>query len=137
MVHLVCTTIVCVFMRNAHAQSSAEKLSRGAQCCSTAQVWWAKHKFGGPFTEEEVEDVKTIFCFLPLLLVALVPGLQYNELSDQFGLHAILTTTTTFECVKNLKRKFYYVTSFILIPVYRFIVYPLVCLMWFVVIVAG
>ena len=32
---------------------------------------FGKHKFGGPFTEEEVEDVKTVFHFLPLLLVAL------------------------------------------------------------------
>ena len=28
---------------------------------------FGKHKFGGPFTEEEVEDVKTIFRFLPLV----------------------------------------------------------------------
>ena len=31
---------------------------------------FGKHKFGGPFTEEEVEDVKTIFRILPLLVVA-------------------------------------------------------------------
>ena len=29
---------------------------------------YGKHKFGGPFTEEEVEDVKTIFRLLPLFL---------------------------------------------------------------------
>ena len=33
-----------------------------------------KNKFGGPFTEKEVEDVKTIFCILPKLLVALQAG---------------------------------------------------------------
>ena len=29
---------------------------------------YGKHKFGGPFTEEKVEDVKTIFRLLPLFL---------------------------------------------------------------------
>ena len=32
---------------------------------------FGKHKFGGPFTEEEVEDVKTIFQFISLLVAAL------------------------------------------------------------------
>ena len=31
---------------------------------------FGKHKFGGPFTEEEVEDVKTIFRLTPLLVLA-------------------------------------------------------------------
>ena len=86
---------------------------------------FGKHKFGGPFTEEEVEDVKTIFRFLPLLVVAFVPGLLYNKFADQFDLHAILTTTVTVGCVKNLKMNVYYVVSFIFIPAYRFIVHPL------------
>ena len=54
---------------------------------------FGKHKFGGPFTKEEVEDVKTIFRILPLVVVVLAPGLLYNEAIDQFDLHAILTTT--------------------------------------------
>ena len=35
---------------------------------------FGKHKFGGPFTEEEVEDVKTIFRLLMPLLVAALGG---------------------------------------------------------------
>ena len=54
---------------------------------------FGKHKFGGPFTEEELEDVKTIFRILPLVVVAFAPGLLYSEAIDQFDLHAILTTT--------------------------------------------
>ena len=42
---------------------------------------FGKHKFGGPFTEEEVEDVKTIFRFLSLVVIALAPGLLYNEVN--------------------------------------------------------
>ena len=41
---------------------------------------FGKHKFGGPFTEEEVEDVKTIFRFLSLLVAVLVPGLLFLKL---------------------------------------------------------
>ena len=33
-------------------------------------VDFGKHKFGGPFTEEEVEDVKTVFRLTPLLVSA-------------------------------------------------------------------
>ena len=29
---------------------------------------YGKHKFGGPFTEEEVEDVKTVLRLMPLFL---------------------------------------------------------------------
>ena len=54
---------------------------------------FGKHKFGGPFTEEEVEDVKTIFRFLPLLVVAFAPGLLYSKLNDQFGSSCYSTTT--------------------------------------------
>ena len=83
---------------------------------------FGKHKFGGPFTEEEVEDVKTIFRLLPLLVVLIAPRVIY----DQLGLHAIHTTVNMFECVRESKATIYYVISFIIIPVYRFIVYPLV-----------
>ena len=81
---------------------------------------FGKHKFGGPFTEEEVEDVKTIFLFLPLVAVVFAPGLLYNQVNDQFYLHAILATTVTLGCVKRSKLKVYYmyVVSFIFILVY-------------------
>ena len=85
-----------------------------------------KNKFGVPFTEEEVEDVKTIFRILPLLLVAIEAGFLYSTLFDQLDLHAIPTTTITFGCIQYLKINAHYITSFIFIPVYRFIVYPLV-----------
>ena len=41
----------------------------------------AKEKFGGPFTQEEVEDVKTFFRLVPLILVAttLASFNDYNE----------------------------------------------------------
>ena len=70
-----------------------------------------KHKFGGPFTEEEVEDVKPIFRFLFLLVAVLVPGLLLSESCDQLAMCSYIKSS---------------VISFIFIPVYRFIVYPLI-----------
>ena len=41
---------------------------------------YGKHKFGGPFTEEEVEDVKTILRLLPLFLSSF-GGLVANDMA--------------------------------------------------------
>ena len=47
------------------------------------------------------------------------------ELNDQLGLHAmIVTTNQMFMCVQNLKRTVYYTIPVLLIPIYRFILYP-------------
>ena len=90
-----------------------------------SRIDFGKHKFGGPFTEEEVEDVKTVFRLTPLLVSASGAILTF-QIYDQFDLHAIPTSKQTFECVYNLKKTIYYASSFILIPIYRFILYPLV-----------
>ena len=88
---------------------------------------FGKHKFGGPFTEEEVEDVKTIFRIIPLLVAALGPGILSIELYDQLGLHTkIAAYAKMFECMRDFKIKLSYATSFVMIPVYRFIVHPLI-----------
>ena len=80
---------------------------------------FGKHKFGGPFTEEEVEDVKTIFRLIPILL--LVFGVVFF---CETNLGQIPLTKKNIDCVTNFRdlNDFCYV----LIPVYRFIVYPLV-----------
>ena len=90
-----------------------------------SRIDFGKQKFGGPFTEEEVEDVKTVFRLTPLLVSASGAILTF-QIYDQFDLHAIPTSKQTFECVYNLKKTIYYASSFILIPIYRFILYPLV-----------
>ena len=55
---------------------------------------FGKHKFGGPFTEEEVEDVKTIFR-LTLLLVFLYGVVFFCELN----LSQIPVTNQVIDCV--------------------------------------
>ena len=89
-----------------------------------SRIDFGKHKFGGPFTEEEVEDVKTIFRILPILLVCVLGAYLSLEDYDQLALHAIQTTKQTFDCVQNLKSTVCYVAIFLLVPVYRFLVHP-------------
>ena len=79
---------------------------------------FGKHKFGGPFTEEEVEDVKTIFRLMPLL-VFLYGVVFFCELN----LRQIPFTKKTIDCVSNFGE--FTDLCFVLIPAYRFIVYPL------------
>ena len=55
---------------------------------------FGKHKFGGPFTEEEVEDVKTVFRLTAFFTVA-IPVLLCSFIDyayAQFELHAIAAT---------------------------------------------
>ena len=81
---------------------------------------FGKHKFGGPFTEEEVEDVKTILSLMPPLLLAI--GVIF--LSD-IGPRQIPVANHTVKCFSSQRYSNKSITIFILIPVYRFIVYPL------------
>ena len=81
-----------------------------------SQVWWTIHR----------RKDKPIFRFLLLLVAVLVPGLLFSESYDQLALHSTPTTVNLFECVRTSKETIYSVTSFIFIPVYRFIVYSMV-----------
>ena len=84
-----------------------------------SRIDFGKHKFGGPFTEEEVEDVKTIFRLTPVLLS--VFGVAFL---CEFGPMEIPLSKNIFtKCVSSLR---YFITAFVLIPFYRFIVHPLV-----------
>ena len=57
---------------------------------------YGKHKFGGPFTEEEVEDVKTIFG-LTSLLVLVYAVIFFCKLGI-----SLIHELKTFECVPSL-----------------------------------
>ena len=88
---------------------------------------YGKHKFGGPFTEEEVEDVKTVLRLMPLFISPFGAFVAFNLIvsTDHFEVHLISTTAQNFECVDNLQIIIYYSIAVLLIPVYQFIVYPL------------
>ena len=87
---------------------------------------YGKHKFGGPFTEEEVEDVKTILRLLPLFLSSF-GALVANEMAytDHFQAHIFSTTKELLPCVEQLQKLILYLSAVVLIPAYRFIMLPL------------
>ena len=74
---------------------------------------FGKHKFGGPFTEEEVEDVKTIFYLIPVLLSGFGVGFlcELNRVRIQFTKICVIHEGD-LRCV--------------LIPVYCLVLHPLV-----------
>ena len=78
---------------------------------------YGKHKFGGPFTEEEVEDVKTIFRLLPLFLS--IFGAHVTVKIAENKLSPVVTTTAI------MQRIITGILPILLIPAYRFIVFPL------------
>ena len=74
-----------------------------------------KDKYGGPFTEEEVEDVKTVFRMLPLFIGFVAIGLSndyYWSAVDSFTLPTCLAVTDS---------QFYF-CSVILMLVYLFFI---------------
>ena len=82
---------------------------------------FGKEKFGGPFTEEEVEDVKTVLRLLPLVIclslcvsgsMTPVDLLTVNDNSPPTD--RVLTYGTTW------------LFALLLIPVYQFIIHPLI-----------
>ena len=81
-----------------------------------------KDKYGGPFTEEEVEDVKTFFRMLPLILIATfevtsvlfhiwVPRDGHNK-KDSVDLHSLM-----FDYYGT-----YHITTLFLFFIYQFII---------------
>ena len=89
------------------------------------QLDYGKHKFGGPFTEEEVEDVKTVLRLLPVFLSLFGAFIANNLLkqNDPFQVHLIPTTAQNFNCIAGLQEMS---IAVLLIPVYRFFVFPLI-----------
>ena len=74
-----------------------------------------KYKYGGPFTEEEVEDVKTVFRMLPSFIGFVVPNLcndTYWSANKNFTLPTCLAVTDSQ----------YYFCSVILMLVYLFFI---------------
>ena len=87
---------------------------------------YGKHKFGGPFTEEEVEDVKTILRTGVFFLVLLIGNLFFDEFNSLIHAQIIPSTADTRSCVESLTELAIYSTAVIMIPVYRLILFPLI-----------
>ena len=80
---------------------------------------YGKHKFGGPFTEEEVEDVKTIFRLLTLFLSTLGVFINSKLFENKQSLIKFVNEPADLQFMTNI------LLPILLIPAYRFIVFPL------------
>ena len=78
---------------------------------------FGKNKFGGPFTEEEVEDVKTVLRLLPL--VACI-SFSVTTIWPLVHLNALDSVTS---CMFNL-RAIIWLPPLVLIPLCQFLIYP-------------
>ena len=75
-----------------------------------------KEKYGGPFTEEEVEDVKTVIRLLPIIAVCIIPDLSINEYIigvNYYGCDESFIAATAFS-----------ILGLILILLYQFLIHP-------------
>ena len=84
---------------------------------------YGKHKFGGPFTEEEVEDVKTIFRLL--LFSMTICGVFIDSKSYLYNDNEFYPLLSTNFDPLELPYITTIIIPLLLIPAYRFIVFPL------------
>ena len=90
-----------------------------------SRIDFGKNKYGGPFTTEQVEDVKTLF---RVLLVALLGCALYGFTIEERSIKTNLRNTF----INNISRSpkyvfsnFYSIIAPILIPLYEIIIHPL------------
>ena len=77
-----------------------------------------KDKYGGPFTEEEVEDVKTVLRLIPLIIVCSVASGLFEEFT--LGLHF-----EAYGCIGSANLGLSFVAPYIfIILLHQFLIYP-------------
>ena len=93
-----------------------------------SRIDFGKSKYGGPFTTEQVEDVKT---FLRLLVIVAVVSIPFGAIFTSYSL--LLRLFKLFSLTDNCK-SCYFKHSFIaivefswafLLPIFEFIIYPI------------
>ena len=111
-----------------------------------SRIDFGKSKYGGPFTTEQVEDVKTFFRFIPIAIVAGVLAgsiltsdtirdklyLQFTSLRD-IGINESITRSHIAKCYfeASFTHTIYFGAA-ILIPLYETLIYPIFfrCFPW-------
>ncbi len=90
-----------------------------------------KHKYGGPFTTEQVEDVKTFLRLLTIVFIgcsmpSVVTIVNSRNLLAEIILDKDIAIRPSIECYMNkLYANTLFITATILIPLYEFVLYPL------------
>ena len=81
-----------------------------------------KEKYGGPFSEEQVEDVKTVLRLIPLIVTCLmVFGMVLEFLA--VSQHLLPSKDKYLRCLTN-DSLLPFITITILVPSYQFLIYP-------------
>ena len=81
-----------------------------------------KEKYGGPFSEEQVEDVKTVLRLIPLIVICLmVFGMVLEFLAIPQRL--LPSKDKYLRCLTN-DSLLPFITITILVPTYQFLIYP-------------
>ena len=87
-----------------------------------SRIDFGKSKYGGPFTTEQVEDVKT---FLRMLTVCIAGNISFGMIVAVFLLRHQISTQLKVRPGTLTVLKLFQDSWFILIPLYEFILYPM------------
>ena len=104
-----------------------------------SRIDFGKRKYGGPFTTEQVEDVKTFLQLLPALVIGCACGgvVIANHGIEWYQLNLLLRFPIKHykveECyLETLFLQAFYYSAVLMIPLHEFILYPILhkCFIW-------
>ena len=84
-----------------------------------------KDKYGGPFSEEEVENVKTTLRLIPVIVVCTMVGASFHVTNLQLD-HMTIDPDNIFACFFSDQIKLLHQITTFGIPLYHFIIRPLI-----------
>ena len=97
-----------------------------------SRIDFGKRKYGGPFTTEQVEDVKTLFRVAILCIVAgAIFALAESWSSMKLAVNTLFRNEDNIKTISCSSEYIiigmYYISGTILIPLYEFLIYPIFC----------
>ena len=96
-----------------------------------SRIDFGKSKYGGPFTTEQVEDVKTFFRVLSVIAIAsLIFVLSENWTSSKSKFHSLFRNEDNIQSFSECSYDYlitgiYFISGTAIIPLYELIFYPL------------
>lgn len=96
-----------------------------------SRIDFGKQKYGGPFTTEQVEDVKTLFRVAILCIIAgAMFALAESWSSMKLAVNSLLRNEEAIQKFNKCSSDYiitgmYYISGTILIPLYEFLIYPI------------
>ena len=84
-----------------------------------------KNKYGGPFSEEEVENVKTTLRLIPIIFICSMIGTASHVTNLQLD-HMTVNHDNIFECFLSDESRLFHLIVTFGTPLYHFIIRPLI-----------